>query len=78
MSCFPYTFGIEEEYFLALAEDGSLASCIPDHFLTKARARLGESVTSELLQSQIEIASPVLHDAQGGSRTAPSSARRSR
>jgi carboxylate-amine ligase len=64
MTSFPYTFGIEEEYFLALAEDGSLASGIPDHFLTKARARLGESVTSELLQSQIEIASPVLHDAQ--------------
>lgn len=64
MTSFPYTFGIEEEYFLALAEDGSLASGIPDHFLMKARARLGESVTSELLQSQIEIASPVLHDAQ--------------
>ncbi len=62
MNSFPYTFGIEEEYFLALAEDGSLAPRIPEHFLSKAHARLGDAVTSELLQSQIEIASPVLHD----------------
>ncbi|HMN46163.1 MAG TPA: carboxylate-amine ligase [Povalibacter sp.] len=60
MNSFPYTFGIEEEYFLALAADGSLAPCIPDHFLARAHARLGDAVTSELLQSQIEIASPVL------------------
>lgn len=60
MKSFPYTFGIEEEYFLAHASDGALVARVPDHFLGHARARLGESVTSELLQSQIEIATPVL------------------
>lgn len=64
MNRFPYTFGIEEEYFLAHATDGSLIARIPDHFLSRARARLGDSVTSELLQSQIEIASPILSDMQ--------------
>ena len=59
---FPYTFGIEEEYFLALASDGSLAPRIPDQFLKRAKARLGDTVTLELLQSQIEIASPVFGD----------------
>lgn len=62
MSSFPYTFGIEEEYFLSVTADGSLAPCIPEHFLKRARARLGEAVTSELLQSQIEIASPIFWD----------------
>ncbi len=62
MTTLPYTFGIEEEYFLASAADGSLAPCIPDDFLARARARLGDAVTAELLQSQIEIASPVLRD----------------
>ncbi|HEY6645376.1 carboxylate-amine ligase [Povalibacter sp.] len=57
-----YTFGIEEEYFLVQAADGGLAPRIPDHFIELARKRLGDSVTSELLQSQIEIASPVLSD----------------
>ncbi len=60
MKSFPYTFGIEEEYFLAQAEDGALVSRVPEHFLERARAHLGESVTSELIQSQIEIATPVL------------------
>lgn len=62
MNRFPYTFGIEEEYFLAHAADGSLIARIPEHFLSRARARLGDSVTLELLQSQIEIASPILTD----------------
>ena len=57
-----YTFGIEEEYFLVQASDGGLAPRIPDHFLARARQQLGDSVTSELLQSQIEVASPVLSD----------------
>lgn len=61
MSSHPYTFGIEEEYFLA-QPDGSLAAQVPEQLIERARASVGEAVTSELLQSQIEIASPVYRD----------------
>jgi carboxylate-amine ligase len=61
MTSHPYTFGIEEEYFLAQA-DGSLAAQIPERLIERARASVGEAVKSELLQSQIEIASPVYAD----------------
>jgi carboxylate-amine ligase len=57
-----YTFGIEEEYFLSSARSRGLASRVSRRLLTDARARLGDAVTAELLQSQIEIASPILHD----------------
>jgi carboxylate-amine ligase len=58
---FEYTFGIEEEYFLSSMQSGNLASRVPKRLLTATRAQLGDSVTTELLQSQIEIASPVFH-----------------
>lgn len=60
MDGFDYTFGIEEEFFLARASSGLLATRVPEELLKTARARLGDCITSELLQSQIEIASPVL------------------
>lgn len=60
MSHFDYTFGIEEEFFLAHSSSGLLATRVPEELLSTARARLGDCITSELLQSQIEIASPVL------------------
>src|SRR4051794_22358008 len=62
MSSFEYTFGIEEEYFAAQADDASLAPQVPEEIRKRAREELGESVTSELLQSQIEVASPIFHD----------------
>jgi carboxylate-amine ligase len=58
---FEHAFGIEEEYFLVDANSGMLGTPALDELLKDARARLGEIVTSELLQSQIEIASPILH-----------------
>ncbi|HEY4366369.1 MAG TPA: carboxylate-amine ligase [Steroidobacteraceae bacterium] len=61
MSRFPYTFGIEEEYFLSQA-NGQLLTRFPDGLLANARAQLGEAVTLEFLQSQIEIASPIFHE----------------
>jgi carboxylate-amine ligase len=57
-----YTFGIEEEYFLANTGSRNLASRVPRRILSDAKSKLGDAVTSELLQSQIEIASPILHD----------------
>jgi carboxylate-amine ligase len=62
MKEFEYTFGIEEEYFLATAATRSLASRVPRRLLADAKSKLGDAVTAELLQSQIEIASPILHD----------------
>jgi carboxylate-amine ligase len=58
---FDYSFGIEEEYFLASPATGRLATRVPKKLLAAARSHLGESVTAELLQSQIEIASPIFH-----------------
>ncbi len=61
MKTFDYSFGMEEEYFLVDASTGALGTPVLDDLMRDARARLGEVVTSELLQSQIEIASPILH-----------------
>jgi glutamate---cysteine ligase / carboxylate-amine ligase len=58
---FDHSFGIEEEYFLSSAETGNLAARVPKRLLTAAKDKLGDSVTAELLQSQIEIASPIFH-----------------
>lgn len=57
-----YTFGIEEEFFLVRARTGALASQVPKRLVERCRERFGECVTHELLQAQIEIASPVFHD----------------
>ena len=70
MNGFEYTFGIEEEYFLSTPA-GGLAAHVPPRLLTNARAQLGDFVTSELLQSQIEIASPVFSDAEQAATTMP-------
>ena len=61
MKSHTYTFGIEEEYFLS-QPDGSLVAQAPAQLVERARESLGKAVTSELLQSQIEIASPVYWD----------------
>lgn len=57
---FEHSFGIEEEFFLVDAQTGALGTPALDQLMSDARARLGDVVTSELLQSQIEIASPIL------------------
>jgi len=58
---FEHSFGIEEEFFLVDAATGALGTPALDQLMSDARAKLGDVVTSELLQSQIEIASPILH-----------------
>jgi glutamate---cysteine ligase / carboxylate-amine ligase len=58
---FDYSFGIEEEYFLSSAATGNLVSRAPKRLLNAAKEKLGDFVTAELLQSQIEIASPIFH-----------------
>jgi glutamate---cysteine ligase / carboxylate-amine ligase len=53
------TFGIEEEYFLVRTGTGNLLKQVPRGFLRACRKRFGPVVCAELLQSQIEVASPV-------------------
>jgi carboxylate-amine ligase len=57
-----FTFGVEEEFFLVHPQTRNLMSRVPKAFLHRCRARLGDVVAPELLQAQIEIASPVFAD----------------
>lgn len=50
-----YSFGIEEEYFLVDRNSKAVTRKMPDGFLAAAKAALGDRVTGEFLQSQIEI-----------------------
>jgi glutamate---cysteine ligase / carboxylate-amine ligase len=59
MRDFGYSFGLEEEFFLVSAQTGALANSVPSGLLEDARRRLGEAVRAEMLQSQIEVASPI-------------------
>ncbi|WP_027132423.1 carboxylate-amine ligase [Geminicoccus roseus] len=54
-----HTIGIEEEYLLVDLETRELVARHNDAFFNASRKALGEVVTSELLQSQIEIATGV-------------------
>ena len=54
-----YTFGLEEEFFLVSRKTRRAPSRVPKGFLKLCRQRFGAYVDHELLQSQIEICSPV-------------------
>ncbi|MCW0233582.1 MAG: carboxylate-amine ligase [Ferrovibrio sp.] len=54
-----YTIGIEEEYFLAETGSKNAISRMPKALIRRARSVLGNQVTPELLQSQIEVVTPV-------------------
>lgn len=58
----PFSFGIEEEFFLVNPRTRSLMARVPETYLLNCRKRLGDVVAPELLQSQIEVATQVLHD----------------
>ena len=51
----PFSFGIEEEYFLVHADSKTVTRRMPDGFLADAKSALGDRVAGEFLQSQIEI-----------------------
>ena len=54
-----FTFGIEEEFFLAHPRTGNVVARVPALLLKSCRKRYGDLVGREMLQSQIEISSPV-------------------
>lgn len=54
----PFTIGVEEEYHLVDAATGGLRADAPT-VVEAARRRLGDDVDPELLQTQVEIGTPV-------------------
>ena len=50
----PYTFGLEEEYFL-VRRNGRRLRHMPRRFFTECRATLGERFGSEMLQTQAVV-----------------------
>lgn len=58
-----FTYGIEEEFFLVEPQSLRLARSLPKQFLLDCRRRFGERAGPEMQQAQVEIATPILHDA---------------
>ena len=56
----PYTFGLEEEYFL-VRRNGRRLRHMPRRFFSDCREALGERFSSEMLQTQVEVQT-VIHD----------------
>lgn len=54
-----YTFGIEEEFFLANSRSRLIATRVPRTFVQACRDRVGSQAAHELLQSQVEANTPV-------------------
>jgi len=64
----PHTFGIEEEFFLTNLRTRLPPARVPKALVEACRRHLGDSVTYELKQAQIEIVSPVFFDHEQASR----------
>jgi carboxylate-amine ligase len=52
----PYSFGIEEEYFVVSRKTGNIKTELPAGFMKHAGKKLGSQLMHEILQSQIEVA----------------------
>jgi glutamate---cysteine ligase / carboxylate-amine ligase len=53
-----YTIGMEEEFFVFDAQTRRAVQRVDKNFFKSARERLGDRVMTEMLQSQIEVATP--------------------
>jgi glutamate---cysteine ligase / carboxylate-amine ligase len=58
----PYSFGIEEEYFVSNGRTRHAAKVMPKAFLTEVQKALPDALRPEMLQSQIEVATPPSYD----------------
>ncbi len=54
----PYRIGIEEEYFVTDLRTSNVRRSMSQQFFRACRRELGDAVTHELLQSQIEVRTP--------------------
>jgi carboxylate-amine ligase len=59
LQTFPFTFGIEEEFFLTHPKSRMLAVEVPRSFISACRRQFGAAIAPELLWSQVELVSPV-------------------
>ena len=59
-----FTIGIEEEYMLVHPETGALVRKVPASLMPAMKKRLGDQVSPEFLQSQVEIGTPVCRTVQ--------------
>lgn len=57
------SYGIEEEFFLVDRHTRDLVPAMPPAFMRECRQRLGNRVCEEMFASQVEVATPVLQDA---------------
>jgi|tagenome__1003787_1003787.scaffolds.fasta_scaffold20922875_3 carboxylate-amine ligase len=62
--CTMYSFGIEEEYFVFDAKTRRALTTANKKFITAIKKRLGNCITTEMLQSQIEAVSPPCNSMQ--------------
>ena len=62
----PFTMGIEEEYLVVDRETRDLIREAPPDMMQKCGERLGEQVTTELMQCQVEIGTRVCNTVQEG------------
>src|SRR4051794_32121300 len=62
--CTMYSFGIEEEYFVFDAKTRRALTTANKKFITAIKKRLGNCITTEMLQSQIEAVSPPCNNMQ--------------
>lgn len=64
----PYRFGIEEEYFVTDIRSRNVRRTMSQAFYSACKKEIGEAVTRELLQSQIEVRTPpckTMNEARG-------------
>src|SRR3954468_1230453 len=59
-----YSFGIEEEYFVFDAKTRRAIATARKEFIANVKKRLGDCITTEMLQSQIEAISPPCNSIQ--------------
>jgi len=62
-----FTLGVEEEYLLVYPDSGDLVGEVPAALMPKLRAKLGEQVSPEFLQCQVEVGTRVcrnIHEAR--------------
>jgi glutamate---cysteine ligase / carboxylate-amine ligase len=55
------TLGVEEEYLLVDPQSRDLVAAPPEGFMSRCQERLGDHVTHEFLQAQVEVGTPVCH-----------------
>jgi carboxylate-amine ligase len=54
----PFTIGVEEEYMIVDPKTGELSSAV-EFFLKDGKDKMGNTITTEMLQCQVEVGTPI-------------------